>query len=205
MKEKSGGLLHARIGFGIALAMAAAAHFLPAWRMERYTLCDLWSEFAHDVEFLLSGSYSLDRLMSSAAILCVTATMIAAPFLVRFLQGARALLWVVRLLALAFSGWFTVIIVHATRHFETQRITLLAIGPGLWLLMGAFWIFTLSMFLIRARKGGAEEPPSRCWRVHRNRRFPSPATAPGLTCPDWPRRPGPACCAGPCPLHGMPR
>ena len=159
-------MLEARILLGAALGVVAVAHFLPMWGSEHpwLPLYRVWRDVARAGAGLADGRWSLDRLIGSVSIVCVAATLVAAPFLTGFLHRAVALLWVMRGLAVAFSGWFCFMIYEAVMalwaytgsspsHW-TLRVQKFSdeLGPGMWLLMLSFWLATVGFMRIPAAR-----------------------------------------------------
>jgi len=152
----------ARLLLLTALGILVLCHFFPTWSFNDEKIGEIWEEVASDAKRFVHGRFSPDALMATASILTVAVVMMAAPFATGFLQRARALLWVMRLLALAFSGWFSWMIHHAARlNFSSTPMgwqeQMENIGTGMWLLILSLWLATAGLFWIPKRQ---EEEPS---------------------------------------------
>lgn len=131
-----------------ALAVLVVAHFCPMESRGGGHLWDVWLEVAREARRLADGDFSLDGMMGSASVIIVTVVMVAAPFAVEFLIQARPLLWTMRLLSLAFSGWFSYMVFDWTRPLWKGMSDM---GVGLQLLVLALWLATAGFWRIPGR------------------------------------------------------
>ncbi|MGC4013496.1 MAG: hypothetical protein QM755_03105 [Luteolibacter sp.] len=163
MEMLKGRLGIARGCFTGALVLVVAAHFLPAWWVRSVTLVGLWDEMGNDLKRIMGGSWSVDRFVALGSVFAVMGTMLVLPFVAGLLARARPLLWVMRMLATMFTGWFCVLIFRRASHFNPEREhhqsfgtptlqDLAWIGPGMWCVIGALCLVVVGLWWIPGRR-----------------------------------------------------
>ncbi|MGC4013494.1 MAG: hypothetical protein QM755_03095 [Luteolibacter sp.] len=152
----------AQVILAAALVVTTAAHFANSSRAEDRPFWKGWAQVGNFLWRTLHGtSARLTDWMEIGSVLGVTAALLAAPFTVGLLHRAKPLLWIMRILATAFSGWFTYQLLIAWGLNRLSRETgkgidwadaFLDTPPALRMLLVAFWIATVGFWCIPAMK-----------------------------------------------------